>query len=375
MDLVARTVATWLNSRFPAVPAADRSRLRDLLRAGPAAPNYDDCHASFAAEFLLVNFWKCAAALTDARPDPAPVVVDIGCGSGAAAAAALGYLFEAGRTEVELHLIDRSPRQLGLAEDLLSTVANRLNEERGLIVKIVPSCRDWPTGKVPDLPGPVLVLASHVLTENRSHAADFIDQAVDLAGPSGSVTVIERADDRLWSALDTHAGESVLARRAGRRDVPAPTADGERRTWATRWLTLERSPYPRCEGAVHGYLTAWRKQDPERLGAVFTDAAHYWDKPFQPAIVGLTGIREYWRREVTPQRNVTVAVESIAYRRDGAHLEWRARLDHGNDTAKVVYGFMVIEVDETGKIRELRECYRSQKEACDAGVRSRSGDR
>jgi SAM-dependent methyltransferase len=370
-DLVANAAATWVNGRFPNVSAAERSDLRELFRADLAAPDYDDVHATFAAEFLLVNFWKCVAALEDARPAVSSVVVDIGCGSGAAAAAALAYLYDAGLSEVEVHLLDRSARQLVLAKDLLKAVAAELD---GFVVEVLPAHGEWPTEK-PKVPRPALVLASHVLTENPAHAVDFLDQAVDLAGPSGSVTVVERTTDRLWSALDAHLAESVLVRRTGWRDVAARTADGEKRDWATKWVTLERSAYSECEHAVRGYLTAWRKRDPDRLAAVFAENARYWDKPFHPAIEGLAGIREYWRAEVTSRRTVTVAVESIAYRLGGAHLEWRALLDHGSDSGKEVYGFMVIEVDQAGQIRELRECYRSREEARDPAAGSRPGDR
>ncbi|MEU8820070.1 nuclear transport factor 2 family protein [Actinoplanes sp. NPDC048796] len=373
-DLVASAASTWVNGRFPHVSGADRSRLRELYRADLSAPDYDDVHAAFATEFLLVNFFKCAAVLDDARPAVSPVVVDIGCGSGAAAAAALAYLFDAGVPEVEVHLLDRSKPQLGLAEEFLRAVADRLGGERPFQVKISPTHGEWPTDRLPSIVSPAMVLASHVLTENQMHTADFLDRAVDLAGPSGTVTVVERATDQLWSMLDGHLAESVLVRRTGRRDVPAETANGDQRSWATRWLTLERSAHPQCEGAVRGYLTAWRKQDPDRLAAIFTEDALYWDKPFQPAIEGLTGIREYWRTEVTSRRAVTVAVESVAYRLDGAHLEWRAVLDHGSDTSKVVYGFMVLEVDQAGMIRELRECYRSREESRDP-ARTRPGDR
>lgn len=372
---MADAAAEWLRDRV-AVSAADRSSLRSRLRDHDATPpDYDVVHASFAAEFLLVNIRKCAAALADARPAPASTVVDLGCGSGAAAAAALAHLAERGFEEVRVHLLDRSQRQLDLAQDLLETVAARL-DKRGVPfrVKITTVRGDWPADALPVAQGPAMVLAAHVLTENQRLAWDFLSEAVAVAGPGGSLTVIERGDDQLWAALDALAAESVLVRRAGSRLVPAATADGTDRTWATRWLTFEPGPHVHCEQAVRRYLTAWRKQDPDLLAAVFTPHARYCDKPFRPPIEGLDGIQEYWRSEVASQRTVTVGVESVAYRPDAAHLEWRAVLHSGDDTVKVVYGFMVIEVDAFGKIWELRECYRSQREARDAAVGSRPGD-
>ncbi|GGK76797.1 nuclear transport factor 2 family protein [Mangrovihabitans endophyticus] len=376
-DLVAEAATSWLSSRLTEVPDADRSLVRRRLRDDHASPlDYDDVHEPFAAEFLLVNFRKCAAVLAAARPAVASTVVDIGCGSGAAAAAALAYVFDAGHRAVQLHLFDRSKRQLDLAVELVETVAERLKVEwPTFAVEIHRRDGDWPADRLPEVAAPAMVLASHVLTENRTHTEDFLDQAASLAGPRGSLTVIERGDDRLWTALDGPVAESVLVRRTGRVEVPARTADGVERTWATRWVTFERSAHPACEAAVRGYLTAWRKRDPDRLADVFTEDALYRDKPFKPPIEGLAGIQEYWRAEVTSQRDVTVTVHSIAYRPDGALFEWRARLDRGEDTVKVVYGFMTIEVDESGKIWELRECYRSQRETRDPAVGPRPGDR
>ncbi|WP_250005706.1 nuclear transport factor 2 family protein [Actinoplanes sp. M2I2] len=367
-DLVAEVAAAWVDGSVEARPE-DRSDLRSLLRRPDAEPpDYDRVHASFAAEFLLVNFHKCVRALTEARPEPAATVVDLGCGSGAASAAALAYLAEAGLEEVRVHLLDRSERQLQHAESLVREVAATLGKERRFDVEVVPALGDWPTERPAQWRGPAMVLASHVLTENRAHAWDFLNRAVALAGPRGSVTVVERADDGVWPALDKLVGESVLVRRFGQGDVRAATADGEDRTWATRWLTFEPGPHAGCEEAVRGYLTAWRKRDPDLLEKVFTEGARYRDKPFHPPIEGLTGIQEYWRSHVASQRAVSVRVDSIAYRPDAAHLEWTAFLDEGGDDVKRVYGFMVIEVDASGKIRELRECYRSQREARDAAV-------
>ncbi len=373
-ELVAATTAAWLNDCV-STSAAARSKLRRRLRRENASPpDYDRVHAAFAAEFLLVNYRKCAEALDAARPAPTGTVVDLGCGSGAAAVAALVYLFNHRLNKVTVHLLDRSARQLELASALVRAVADRLGEERRFEVDIRTACGDWPTEKVADVSKPAMVVASHVLTENPRRASDFLDQAVGLAGPQGSLTVIERGDDRLWAVLEAQARESVLVRRTGCLDVHAPTADGTSRTWATRWLTFEPGPYQHCERAVRGYLTAWRKRDPDHLPAVFAEEAIYQDKPFQPAIEGLAGIREYWRKEVASQRSVAVVVESVAYRPDGAHLEWTARLARGEDTVKVVYGFMVMEISSSGLIRELRECYRSQREPCDATVGSGPGD-
>jgi SAM-dependent methyltransferase len=367
-DAVAEVAAAWVKDHVAASPA-ERSDLRVLLREHPAAsPDYDDLHASFAAEFLLVNYHKCVAALTDARPEPAATVVDLGCGSGAASAAALAYLFEAGVEWATVHLLDRSERQLELAVSLLNEVAATLGEERQFRVDIDPVKGDWPTERPEKWAGPAMVLASHVLTENQTHAWDFLNRAVELAGPRGSVTVVERADDPLWTELDKVAAESVIVRRSGVRKVRASTADGEDRSWATRWLTFEPSVHVECEQAVRGYLNAWRKRDSHLLATVFTGDAVYRDKPFQPPVVGLTGIEQYWRNEVMSLHDVSVHVDSIAYRPGAAHLEWTALLDGGRDDVKRVYGFMVIEVDAAGKIRELRECYRSQREARDAAV-------
>ncbi|WP_250031172.1 nuclear transport factor 2 family protein [Paractinoplanes maris] len=367
-DVVAEVAAAWVNESVEALPD-ERSHLRRLLRASDAAPpDYDHVHAPFAAEFLLVNFHKCVRALTEARPEPATTVIDLGCGSGAASAAALAYLADAGLEEVRVHLLDRSERQLQHAVSLLREVAATLSKDRRFDVEVVAVGGDWPTERPAGWAGPAMVLASHVLTENRAHAWDFLNRAVALAGPRGSVTVVERADDTVWTALEQLAGESVLVRRFGQGDVRAVTADGEDRTWATRWLTFEPSPHAGCEQAVRNYLTAWRKRDPDLLETVFTGNALYWDKPFQPPIDGLTGIQEYWRSEVSSQRTVSVRVDSIAYRPDGAHLEWTAFLDEGGADVKRVYGFMVIEVDATGMVWELRECYRSQREARDAAV-------
>jgi SAM-dependent methyltransferase len=206
-DAVAEVAAAWVKDHVAASPA-ERSDLRVLLREHPAAsPDYDDLHASFAAEFLLVNYHKCVAALTDARPEPAATVVDLGCGSGAASAAALAYLFEAGVEWATVHLLDRSERQLELAVSLLNEVAATLGEERQFRVDIDPVKGDWPTERPEKWAGPAMVLASHVLTENQTHAWDFLNRAVELAGPRGSVTVVERADDPLWTELDKVAAE------------------------------------------------------------------------------------------------------------------------------------------------------------------------
>jgi SAM-dependent methyltransferase len=322
--------------------------------------DYDELGESFAYRYFLANYWKVGLALRDARLRPPSTVIDLGSGSGAATAAILSWIYskEATQKPVEVILVDRSPKQLALARDLLASVAASL-PGLSLVIstlesEITPNEIAWRSvASAADL-----VVASHLLTENADCAPALLERLLRSMATDSDLLVVERPDDKVWSRLPQGAARAVQASDEG---LPLNGFSGKRgkRQIATRYLTIPARTTPWID-LVGRYFRAWREQSVEQLDAVFAPNAVYLDKPRAKPIHSLEGIREYWRQRVLPQRDPNPSVLSLACGRESAFVEWQADLTVDR-RRKRVRGEMSLELDGSGeRIGRLREHYSSE---------------
>ncbi len=73
------------------------------------------------------------------------------------------------------------------------------------------------------------------------------------------------------------------------------------------------------------YKDAWVSRDPDKVVALFTDAASYQERRFRPALGGIEAIRGYWTTIVQElQRDIAFDVEQVMVSGDEAMVHWRA---------------------------------------------------
>ncbi len=104
------------------------------------------------------------------------------------------------------------------------------------------------------------------------------------------------------------------------------------------------------------YRRAWEDADDEAAGALFAADATYRSDPLQEPHRGRDAIRAYWREVTAVQSNVVVAVGRAIVDGDRAVVEWWTQMDVGGEPVTLP-GALILEFDESGLCRALREYY------------------
>jgi hypothetical protein len=104
------------------------------------------------------------------------------------------------------------------------------------------------------------------------------------------------------------------------------------------------------------YARAWEEADDEAAGALFTEDATYRSDPFGDPHRGRDAIRSYWREVTASQSNVTVVVGRPVVEGRRAVVEWWTQMDN-DGTPVTLPGALILEFDESGLCRALREYY------------------
>jgi limonene-1,2-epoxide hydrolase len=116
------------------------------------------------------------------------------------------------------------------------------------------------------------------------------------------------------------------------------------------------------EAWLQKYGSAWMTLDPAAAGALFTADATYQDVPFDPAMRGRAAIEKYWRTETADQRDVHFESQSIAVKGRTGVAHWSASFSLKSSGATVVLdGIFVLEFDDAGQCRSLREWWQVKK--------------
>jgi ketosteroid isomerase-like protein len=102
------------------------------------------------------------------------------------------------------------------------------------------------------------------------------------------------------------------------------------------------------------YARAWEDADDEAVGELFTEDATYRSDPFQEPYRGREAIRGYWRDVTARQANVEVVIGRTMVAGDRALVEWWTQME-SDGAAVTLPGALLLELDETGRCRALRE--------------------
>ena len=140
----------------------------------------------------------------------------------------------------------------------------------------------------------------------------------------------------------------LLALAAGLASLPARAADAALTEAAlTQWL--------------EGYKAAWEARDAAKAAALFTPDATYQDEAFTPPHVGTHGIKDYWTRVTTGQREVKFQYQVLSVKGSTGIAHWAAQVAVADTPTTIkLDGVFLLEFDAGGKCRSLREWWHLQ---------------
>jgi uncharacterized protein (TIGR02246 family) len=100
------------------------------------------------------------------------------------------------------------------------------------------------------------------------------------------------------------------------------------------------------------YLAAWSSNDPEEIGALFTDDALYYTEPFAAPWRGRTEIVEQWLARKDEPGQVTFEWQPLVETREVAVITGMTTY---KEPAIVYSNLWVMHLDADGRCRELTE--------------------
>lgn len=345
-------------------PAWGRLIVDRLKGNGDPGLDYQLAWREFQKLYLLINYRKTLAALEAVAPAPVSSLLDVGTGGGAAAVAALEYF--AGRAIREgrdgreglperVVLVDRSRSQVESAAERVTEVADRMSASI-IVEPVVADAAHLPLQQAYGL-----VIAAHVVTENASNVGQLLAALHGGVREDGVLLIIERPDDPVVDQLESFGLVTGSTQGSALGSVRGGTVDQTVREWKLAWFAFRGAGRAPVTSAVDRYFRAWREQSVEQLASVFTPDAVYHERPHDPPLVGIEGIREYWQREVLTQDRPRVDVLDARFHESSAAVEWEARFTRSRFGYRV-RGIMMLDVDlETGRIWRLRECFNTHK--------------
>lgn len=107
---------------------------------------------------------------------------------------------------------------------------------------------------------------------------------------------------------------------------------------------------------LDAYGQAWESRDADAAATIFSEDATYQVTPYEEPHRGQDGVRDYWAGVTENQRNVRFEHEAISVSGNTGIAHWSATFDVAPDGPKLeLNGIFVLEFDENGKVRQLRE--------------------
>ena len=114
---------------------------------------------------------------------------------------------------------------------------------------------------------------------------------------------------------------------------------------------------------LDAYGDAWESRDPDAAANLFSEDATYRVTPYEAAHQGPAGIREYWATVTEAQRNVQFQYEPLSASGSTGIAHWSAQFDVEPEGGSITLdGIFVLEFDESGKCRQLREWWHLKTE-------------
>lgn len=102
------------------------------------------------------------------------------------------------------------------------------------------------------------------------------------------------------------------------------------------------------------YRRVWEEADPDGAAALFTEDADYRDNIYEEPHRGRDGVRAYWTEVTSVQSDVTVLMGEPFVDGDRVAAEFWTRMAV-NGSPVTLAGCLLLEFDETGLCRRLRE--------------------
>jgi ketosteroid isomerase-like protein len=116
------------------------------------------------------------------------------------------------------------------------------------------------------------------------------------------------------------------------------------------------------DGWLARYKRAWETYDADLVVSLFTPMAHYYERPFQPPLIGHDAIRRYWEGIAQTQRCANFTYTIIAARAGAGAATWQAtftRVPSGQ--RRLLDGVMALEFNRDGLCAVLREWWHSKE--------------
>jgi hypothetical protein len=114
--------------------------------------------------------------------------------------------------------------------------------------------------------------------------------------------------------------------------------------------------FERFEDWLERYRNAWETRDPDAAQAIFTEDATYQVTPFREPEMHRAGIRAYWVRATSDQRNVQFGSRMLASNGDTGICRWNVQFDLESEGSTVeIDGIFVFTLTNEGLCREFQE--------------------
>jgi ketosteroid isomerase-like protein len=114
---------------------------------------------------------------------------------------------------------------------------------------------------------------------------------------------------------------------------------------------------PRVGDWIAAYVRAWNSNDPDDIGALFTDDATYRTEPFSEPWRGRAEIVERWLERKDEPGNSEFAWKPLVVAGDLAVVEGTTRYREPADTYSNLW---VLQLDADGRCREFTEWWMKQ---------------
>ncbi len=111
---------------------------------------------------------------------------------------------------------------------------------------------------------------------------------------------------------------------------------------------------------LENYVHAWKSNDPEAIGALFSEDAEYYYGPFDEPVVGREAIVASWLEDHDEPGTYDATYEPLTVKENVAVANGRSRYYSAPGSKMVVSEFdniFVIRFDEHGHCVEFREWY------------------
>lgn len=107
---------------------------------------------------------------------------------------------------------------------------------------------------------------------------------------------------------------------------------------------------------LDAYGDAWESRDADKAASLFAEDSSYQVTPYEIAHTGREGVRHYWESVTANQRNVEFKFRPLSITGNTGIAHWSAQFDIEPDDVHIeLDGIFVLEFDEDGKCRQLRE--------------------